>query len=217
VALSCRSPQGGWLGTGKSLSFVRPHSCRPFSLVASRVKTLMKQLDRLLFEQGGDCFFCKLPLAKEDASIEHLLAQANGGTSAEENIVACCKAVNSLLGNKPLKEKLAIVLRQKNGFRCPARPVATAPSKSVPTASSADLSAAPKLAPKRTAVAPTKSPSITPISSVGIVALTKSPPVAANVKTVARAVVCPTCQSSVPSAVGQVDYVCPHCRGAFRY
>jgi hypothetical protein len=33
-----------------------------------------------------------------------------------------------------------------------------------------------------------------------------------------RAVVtCPTCKSLVPAAVGQLDYVCAHCKGAFRY
>ncbi len=94
----------------------------------------MKQLDRLLFEQGGDCFFCKRPLAKADASIEHLLAQANGGTSAEENVVACCKAINCLLGNKPLKEKFAIILRQRHGFQCPAKQSAASGATPPPAA-----------------------------------------------------------------------------------
>jgi len=79
----------------------------------------MKQLDRLMFLQGGLCFFCKLPLAAADASIEHLLASANGGTNSEGNCVACCKALNALFGDKSLKEKLQVVLNQRGQFTCP--------------------------------------------------------------------------------------------------
>ncbi|HUS34346.1 MAG TPA: endonuclease [Verrucomicrobiae bacterium] len=63
------------------------------------------KLDRLMLAQGNRCFFCELPLTREEASIEHLHAVANGGSGALENCVACCKAMNSLLGNLPLKEK----------------------------------------------------------------------------------------------------------------
>lgn len=80
----------------------------------------MKQLDRLLFEQGGKCFFCLASLDKANASVEHLLAKANGGTDDEGNVVACCKSLNAILGRKPLKEKIQIVLRQDEGFNCPA-------------------------------------------------------------------------------------------------
>ena len=79
----------------------------------------MKQLDRLMFVQGGLCFFCKQPLAAADASVEHLLASANGGTNSEENCVACCKALNALFGHKSLKEKLQVVLNQRGQFTCP--------------------------------------------------------------------------------------------------
>jgi hypothetical protein len=37
----------------------------------------MKQLDRLLFKQGSQCFFCRKPLEPIDASVEHLVASAN--------------------------------------------------------------------------------------------------------------------------------------------
>lgn len=80
----------------------------------------MKQLDRLIFEQGGDCFFCRQPLSKSDASIEHLVAVANGGPNHEDNCVACCKAVNALLGSKSLKNKIQVILNQRGEFRCPA-------------------------------------------------------------------------------------------------
>ncbi|WP_138679310.1 HNH endonuclease [Candidatus Accumulibacter phosphatis] len=176
----------------------------------------MKQLDRLLFEQGGDCFFCKQPLAKADASIEHLLAQANGGTSAEENVVACCKAINSLLGNKPLKEKFAIILRQRHGFQCPARqsvassvapPLAATKSPPAP----ALATPAPKAPTSQPAAQERKGQTSAPCQATLAVVTSSAKPRVASTKT------CPTCQHSVPAAVGQIDFVCPKCGGAFRY
>ena len=78
-----------------------------------------KPLDRLMFAQGGLCFFCKQPLPKSEASVEHLVASANGGNNHDENCVACCKAVNALLGSMSLKEKIQVVLNQKGQFKCP--------------------------------------------------------------------------------------------------
>lgn len=78
-----------------------------------------KPLDRLMFVQGGLCFFCKLPLLKSEASVEHLLASSNGGSNNDENCVACCKAINALLGSMSLKEKFQVTLNQKGQFRCP--------------------------------------------------------------------------------------------------
>jgi len=78
-----------------------------------------KPLDRLMFVQGGLCFFCKQSLPKAEASVEHLFASANGGSNADDNCVACCKAVNALLGHMSLKEKFQVVLNQKGQFKCP--------------------------------------------------------------------------------------------------
>lgn len=78
-----------------------------------------KRLERLMFVQGGNCFFCKSPLPKPDASIEHLFASANGGGNNEENCVVCCKSLNAILGSMSLKEKFQVVLNQKGNFKCP--------------------------------------------------------------------------------------------------
>lgn len=78
-----------------------------------------RPLDRLLFAQGGFCFFCKRPIPKADASVEHLVASANGGSNGDENCVVCCKAMNALLGSMSLKEKIQVVLNQKGDFKCP--------------------------------------------------------------------------------------------------
>ena len=78
-----------------------------------------KPLDRLMFAQGGLCFFCEKPLSKSEASVEHLVASANGGNNSDENCVVCCKALNMLLGSMSLKEKVQVVLNQYGQFRCP--------------------------------------------------------------------------------------------------
>ena len=78
-----------------------------------------RPLDRLLYAQGGDCFFCERSLPKEDASVEHLVASANGGSNGDDNCVVCCKALNALLGRMSLKEKIKVLLKQKGTFKCP--------------------------------------------------------------------------------------------------
>jgi hypothetical protein len=83
-----------------------------------------KPLDRLMFIQGERCFFCKQPLPWAEASVEHLLATANGGNNMEENCVACCKTVNRLLGSMALKDKFQVVLNQKGQFKCPDKTTA---------------------------------------------------------------------------------------------
>lgn len=78
-----------------------------------------RPLERLLFAQGGLCFFCKSPLPPAHASVEHLVATCNGGSNRDDNCVACCKALNALLGCMSLKEKIQVVLNQKGQFECP--------------------------------------------------------------------------------------------------
>ena len=79
----------------------------------------IRPLTRLLFAQGGRCFFCEEPLPANDASVEHLVARTNGGSDQDGNCVACCKSVNALLGSMSLKEKIQVVLNQKGQFKCP--------------------------------------------------------------------------------------------------
>jgi hypothetical protein len=78
-----------------------------------------KPLTRLLSAQRGLCFFCRNPLPLTDASVEHLVASSKGGSDCDENCVVCCKSLNGLLGNRSVKEKMKIVLKQKGQFECP--------------------------------------------------------------------------------------------------
>jgi len=80
-----------------------------------------KPIEKLLFAQGGRCFFCQEALTASEASVEHLVAKANGGGNSVENTVACCKALNTLLGHMALKEKLRVILNQNGVFKCPGR------------------------------------------------------------------------------------------------
>lgn len=106
-------------------------------LLAYFVSMPTKPLERLLFAQGGNCFFCRQILPETEASIEHLVAVTNGGNNDDENCVACCKTLNRLLGRMSLKEKLQVVLNQKGTFKCPgshtAGPLASA-AKNAPAA-----------------------------------------------------------------------------------
>lgn len=81
-----------------------------------------------MFVQGNRCFFCEQPLPRTEASVEHLVALANGGTSRDDNCVACCKVINTLLGSMSLKEKLRVVLNQKGKFKCPDENATITPS-----------------------------------------------------------------------------------------
>ena len=88
-----------------------------------------KPLDRLMFAQGGLCFFCREPLPQTESSVEHLVASANGGSNGDDNCVACCKALNALFGSMSLKEKFQVVLNQKGQFKCPNGTGAAIPHK----------------------------------------------------------------------------------------
>ena len=78
-----------------------------------------KPLDRLMFAQGDRCFFCNVQLPKAEASVEHLVPSSRAGSNSDDNCVACCKAMNALLGSMSLKEKIKVVLNQKGQFSCP--------------------------------------------------------------------------------------------------
>lgn len=92
-----------------------------------------KPTDRLLFAQGGVCFFCQAKIPDAEVSVEHLIATANGGGNSDENCVVCCKTLNLLLGRMSLKEKLRVVLNQKGPFKCPNKqaPVAKKSSTTI--------------------------------------------------------------------------------------
>lgn len=104
-------------------------------------------LDRLLFAQGGACFFCRHPIPRTEASVEHLVAITNGGSNDDENCVACCKSLNRLLGRMSLKEKLNVVLNQTGNFNCPGN----VPASKSPVAKPGPQKVATQIASKKPA------------------------------------------------------------------
>ncbi len=81
----------------------------------------MKQLQRLLIQQGQKCFFCAGQIPEGEASVEHLDALSNGGEKTDHNCVACCRAINTALGNLTIKDKIRAILCQPSPFPCPRR------------------------------------------------------------------------------------------------
>lgn len=79
----------------------------------------LTKLKRILYLQGGNCFFCGKSLGEGDASVEHLNPKSRGGTSTEDNEVVCHKSLNHVFGNMELKRKFEFVLKTKGSFRCP--------------------------------------------------------------------------------------------------
>jgi hypothetical protein len=94
-----------------------------------------------MFAQGGLCFFCKQTLPKSEASVEHLVASANGGGNNDGNRVACCKAFNALLGSMSLKEKIQVVLNQQGQFKCPNGAGSIKPAAQLKTTTKASAAA----------------------------------------------------------------------------
>ena len=76
-------------------------------------------LERILFLQGGLCFFCNRRIPKDEESTEHLMPISQGGDNHLGNLVACCKTVNLIFGSISLKEKIRTILAQKGNFDCP--------------------------------------------------------------------------------------------------
>jgi hypothetical protein len=87
--------------------------------VEQKTSKALTKLRKMLYLQGGNCFFCGMPLPEEHASIEHLHPKSRGGTSTEDNEVVCHKTLNHTFGNMDLKRKFEFVLKTKGGFRCP--------------------------------------------------------------------------------------------------
>lgn len=104
-----------------------------------------KPIDRLMFAQGNQCFFCNMPLPRDEASVEHLVPSSRAGSNSDDNCVACCKTMNALLGSMSLKEKIKVVLNQKGHFKCPK--AAASSTQEVESRPGAHVVAAKKPAP----------------------------------------------------------------------
>ncbi len=86
---------------------------------AKTEKAGLTKLEKMLYLQGGKCFFCGEPLDVDEASIDHLLPLSHEGKRIESNEVACHRTVNEAFGSMDLKRKMEFILRSPGRFKCP--------------------------------------------------------------------------------------------------
>lgn len=69
------------------------------------MKIRTADLERLLFEQKGRCFYCSTPLSAE-RHLEHKVPLARGGAHALENVCWSCPPCNLRKSTKTAQEFL---------------------------------------------------------------------------------------------------------------
>ena len=82
----------------------------------------LSKMDRIVFRDGDCCFYCKCklnlnkgePSPHPDATFEHLIAKAHGGTRSTDNLVLACKPCNSRAGSMPLEDKLELRVKHES-------------------------------------------------------------------------------------------------------
>jgi 5-methylcytosine-specific restriction endonuclease McrA len=62
------------------------------------------QKNRLWREQGQECAYCKKKVRRKNATIDHIVPRARGGTNAVTNKVVTCRACNESKGDLLLSE-----------------------------------------------------------------------------------------------------------------
>jgi 5-methylcytosine-specific restriction endonuclease McrA len=75
--------------------------------------------ERLLYLQGGLCFYCRRKLDLSNATIEHVIPKSMGGKDAENNVVICCRAINALFADMTPKEKIGTLIAWHGPMPCP--------------------------------------------------------------------------------------------------
>jgi len=75
--------------------------------------------DRLLFIQGGKCFYCRKQLLPEHATVDHIIPISKGGKNDISNLVACCKDINHLFSDLSPKSKMETVFNWGKNIKCP--------------------------------------------------------------------------------------------------
>ena len=77
--------------------------------------------ERLLFLQGGLCFYCRRKLNPDQATLDHVIPGSMGGKADETNLVACCRSINALFANLPPKRKMETLLSWRGRIPCPEK------------------------------------------------------------------------------------------------
>jgi hypothetical protein len=82
-------------------------------------KQCRKQFRRSILDAWNwQCAYCGKSI-RNAATLDHIVAQANGGVTAKHNLVACCQECNCSKSNKNVWEWL-----REQSFHCPKREAA---------------------------------------------------------------------------------------------
>lgn len=80
---------------------------RRINVAGTKRKSFELSTKQALFKRDGSkCFYTRIELTEETATIEHLIPLSKGGKNNIDNLVLCSHESNQMMGDKPLIEKL---------------------------------------------------------------------------------------------------------------
>lgn len=95
-----------------------PPGPMPVGVPGKKARWRKTTIKALIERDGENCFYCLLPMAANDITIEHLLATKNGGSSSRANLVLAHERCNHLAGHLSVMAKIR--MREQNLGRCSA-------------------------------------------------------------------------------------------------
>lgn len=100
-----------WVG-GAEEAFEAFKSGQPWAAVHRVNRKSKKNLryEALVERDGNGCFYCGKPLGVEEATVEHLIPIATGGTNHQGNLALACFLCNSAAGTLPVRAKLEMAI-----------------------------------------------------------------------------------------------------------
>lgn len=63
-----------------------------------------------LWHEQPRCAYCRTPLSRRSATLDHVLPLSRGGTDSDDNSLLCCSACNLSKGNRTIIEWIADLL-----------------------------------------------------------------------------------------------------------
>jgi 5-methylcytosine-specific restriction endonuclease McrA len=66
---------------------------------------------------GGRCVYCRMPLTEREATYDHRVPRAQGGTSAQTNIVLSCALCNQAKANRTAEQWASVPHRKRERIR----------------------------------------------------------------------------------------------------
>jgi HNH endonuclease len=86
---------------------------QPWKLITRKRHHLTERKKELARRDGERCFAHGNNMHINELTIEHLLSFSQGGSDNNNNLVLVCEPANKLLGNKPLSEKIELIIQMR--------------------------------------------------------------------------------------------------------